>query len=166
MGIEPTTSRTTISRSNQLSYTRRMVRLKGFEPLTPGLEGRCSIRLSYRRISLEKTPLFTFYATIPQAADEYVSPLHLLEIISTAQKGSRADLERVMGSTSAFATVSFRRTSPFPCYTHRKLSRLPLRVAVKLLERVMGIGPTLPAWKAGILPLNYTRNGLPFRQCL
>ena len=22
----------------------------------------------------------------------------------------------------------------------------------------MGIGPTLPAWKAGILPLNYTRN--------
>ena len=25
------------------------------------------------------------------------------------------------------------------------------------LERVMGIGPTQPAWKAGILPLNYTR---------
>ena len=25
------------------------------------------------------------------------------------------------------------------------------------LERVMGIGPTRPAWKAGILPLNYTR---------
>ena len=26
-----------------------------------------------------------------------------------------------------------------------------------ILERVMGIGPTRPAWKAGILPLNYTR---------
>ena len=26
-----------------------------------------------------------------------------------------------------------------------------------LLERVMGIEPTRPAWKAGILPLNYTR---------
>ena len=26
-----------------------------------------------------------------------------------------------------------------------------------LMERVMGIGPTQPAWKAGILPLNYTR---------
>ena len=26
-----------------------------------------------------------------------------------------------------------------------------------LLERVMGIEPTYPAWKAGILPLNYTR---------
>ena len=25
------------------------------------------------------------------------------------------------------------------------------------LERVMGIEPTYPAWKAGILPLNYTR---------
>ena len=25
------------------------------------------------------------------------------------------------------------------------------------LERVMGIEPTRPAWKAGILPLNYTR---------
>ncbi len=27
----------------------------------------------------------------------------------------------------------------------------------KKLERVMGIEPTRPAWKAGILPLNYTR---------
>ncbi len=26
------------------------------------------------------------------------------------------------------------------------------------MERVMGIEPTQPAWKAGILPLNYTRN--------
>ena len=50
MRIEPTTSRTTILRSNQLSYTRHMVRLKGFEPLTLGLEGRCSLQLSYRFI--------------------------------------------------------------------------------------------------------------------
>ena len=28
------------------------------------------------------------------------------------------------------------------------------------MERVMGIEPTRPAWKAGILPLNYTRMGL------
>ena len=29
------------------------------------------------------------------------------------------------------------------------------------VERVMGIEPTRPAWKAGILPLNYTRMVLP-----
>ena len=28
-----------------------------------------------------------------------------------------------------------------------------------LLERVMGIEPTYPAWKAGALPLSYTRMG-------
>ena len=27
----------------------------------------------------------------------------------------------------------------------------------RILERLMGIEPTRPAWKAGILPLNYTR---------
>ena len=31
------------------------------------------------------------------------------------------------------------------------------RFLVKRLERVMGIGPTQPAWKASVLPLNYTR---------
>ena len=60
-----------------------LVRLKRFELLTHGLEGRCSIQLSYRRI---------------------------------------------------FDTPAGIR-----------------------VERVMGIGPTRPAWKAGILPLNYTR---------
>ena len=53
--IELTTSRATIWRSNQLSYTRhiKLVRLKRFELLTHGLEGRCSIQLSYRRIAVE-----------------------------------------------------------------------------------------------------------------
>ena len=62
--------------------------LKGFEPPTHGLEGRCSIQLSYRHIPL-------------------------------------------------FATE----------------------------KRVMGIEPTYPAWKAGVLPLNYTRMSLK-RYCL
>ena len=29
--------------------------------------------------------------------------------------------------------------------------------ACECMERVMGIEPTYPAWKAGVLPLNYTR---------
>ena len=40
---------------------------------------------------------------------------------------------------------------------------LEVRCSIQLsyrrkMERVMGIEPTQPAWKAGILPLNYTRN--------
>ena len=32
-----------------------------------------------------------------------------------------------------------------------------LRQSLNWLERVMGIEPTQPAWKASVLPLNYTR---------
>ena len=33
----------------------------------------------------------------------------------------------------------------------------PTELQPRIVERVMGIEPTRPAWKAGILPLNYTR---------
>ena len=63
-----------------------MVRPERLEPPTHGLEGRCSILLSYRRVNAKE-----------------------------------------------------------------------LRQSLNRLERVMGIEPTQPAWKASVLPLNYTR---------
>ena len=50
VGFEPTASRATIWRANQLRHTHHMARLKGLEPLTHCLEGSCSIQLSYKRI--------------------------------------------------------------------------------------------------------------------
>ncbi len=51
-GFEPSVSRATIWRFNQLSYVHhiaKMARQKGLEPLTHCLEGSCSIQLSYWR---------------------------------------------------------------------------------------------------------------------
>ena len=62
MGLEPSTPGTTIRCSNQLSYThhisctrelatysKKVARQKGLEPLAHCLEGSCSIQLSYWR---------------------------------------------------------------------------------------------------------------------
>ena len=67
MGLEPTVSRATIWRVNQLRYTHHMARLEGFEPPAHGLEGRCSIQLSYRRMPQDGSPVCfgAFSGTLP-----------------------------------------------------------------------------------------------------
>ena len=42
--------------------------------------------------------------------------------------------------------------------THHSYDRTTRLTAVRAMERVMGIEPTPSAWKAEVLPLNYTRS--------
>ena len=58
--------------------------------------------------------------------------------------------------TTGFGALEGTRT-PDPLLRRQLLYPTELQ-AHNALERVMGIEPTQPAWKAGILPLNYTRD--------
>ena len=54
----------------------------------------------------------------------------------------------------------FQENEPEGIRTPDPRLRRPLLYPAELqthTERVMGIEPTYPAWKAGVLPLNYTR---------
>ena len=51
-GFEPSASRATIWRANQLRHRHHRMRPKGLEPLAHCLEGSCSIHLSYGRTLL------------------------------------------------------------------------------------------------------------------
>ena len=51
-GLEPTHARVKVWCLTNLANPQKiLVCLKGVEPLTPALEGRCSIQLSYRHIT-------------------------------------------------------------------------------------------------------------------
>ena len=49
-GLEPTHTRVKVWCLTDLAISQQLARLGGFEPPAHGLEVRCSIRLSYKRI--------------------------------------------------------------------------------------------------------------------
>ena len=105
----------------------------GLEPTTLGTTIRCSNQLSYTHHMV----LRGSWGLETMARLKGLEPLtHCLE-----------------GSCSIH--LSYRTPDPL---LRRQLLYPPELQAH--MERVMGIEPTRPAWKAGILPLNYTRMGL------
>ena len=65
-----------------------------------------------------------------------------------------------LNGLSFFGTPEGTRT---PGLLLRRQLLYPAELLARM-ERVMGIEPTRPAWKAGILPLNYTRTGASISQ--
>ena len=61
--------------------------------------------------------------------------------------------EKALARPKPFGTPEGTRT---PGLLLRRQLLYPAELLARM-ERVMGIEPTRPAWKAGILPLNYTR---------
>ena len=67
---------------------------------------------------------------------------------------------RFLMHSTAWHLSPLRGGTPEGTRTPDLLLRRQLLYPTELLahmERVMGIEPTRPAWKAGVLPLNYTR---------
>ena len=101
----------------------------GLEPTTPGTTIRCSNQLSYTHHITDARLRLKLLARL----EGLEPPAHCLE-----------------GSCSIH--LSYRRISNATPIGSQYSPEYQTYV-----ERVMGIEPTRPAWKAGILPLNYTR---------
>ena len=123
------------SEQGHLTDETRMGWMKGFEPSTPGTTIRCSNQLSY---------------THHTASAQWQRPQPL-----TQEKPSLPACGPDASPLNGTGTPEGTRT-PGPLLRRQLLYPPELQAHV---ERVMGIEPTRPAWKAGVLPLNYTRRG-------
>ena len=83
----------------------------------------------------------------PSAGSSYAKAMGL-----TVHQGSLSLNPRV-NEPGGIRTLDLRLRRPllYPAELQTHLARNRVR------KRVMGIEPTYPAWKAGVLPLNYTR---------
>ena len=120
--------------------------VKGLEPSTPGTTIRCSNQLSYTH----------HIADCSQIGSQNRGPspcqrtIQLERIRGEYRGGLRHNVQNKIAPTG---TPEGTRT-PDPLLRRQLLYPPELQAR---MERVMGIEPTRPAWKAGILPLNYTR---------
>ena len=64
---------------------------------------------------------------------------------------------KFFGAPGEIRTPDTRLRRPLLYPTELQAHKSSCAASLKILERVMGIEPTQPAWKASVLPLNYTR---------
>ena len=125
--------------------------VKGFEPSTPGTTIRCSNQLSY-------THHIKYGAQEREGRFQSIGKIGTPEGTRTPDPLLRRQLlypaELQAHITAAVAgTACPKKQLLYRCHLQNRHPRL----STLQMERVMGIEPTRPAWKAGILPLNYTR---------